>query len=108
MNSTTNNKPQMIKQQTTNKTNKPHNSNNINKQTKLIKQRIPGGSRTLRLERLPSHGQVQGEAVLRAKYYTPEIIQVKFHWKMPLKVHWQFPVNIHWKSDNPVEHTAEK
>ena len=27
-----------------------------------------------------------------AKYYTPEITRVKFHWKMPLNIHWTFPV----------------
>ena len=39
---------------------------------------------------------------------TPEIIQVKFHWKPSLKVHWTFPVNIHWESGNPTETTADK
>ena len=44
----------------------------------------------------------------RAKYYTPEITQVKLHCKMPLKVHWTFPVNIHLESDNHLENTTEK
>ena len=30
---------------------------------------------------------------LGAKYYTPEVANVKFRWKVPLKVHWDFPAN---------------
>ena len=42
-----------------------------------------------------------------AKYYTPEITEVKFNWNMSLKVHWTIPVNIHWTSDNPLENATE-
>ena len=30
-----------------------------------------------------------------AKYCTPEIAQVKFHWSIRLKVHWKMPLKIH-------------
>ena len=41
-----------------------------------------------------------------AKHYTPEIAEVKFHWKMPLTTDWSIPVKIHWTSDNPLENTT--
>ena len=31
-------------------------------------------------------------AAFAAKYYTPEISEVEFHWNMQLKVHWGIPV----------------
>ena len=46
--------------------------------------------------------------VLVAKWYTPELAKVKFHWKMPLKIHWTFPVKIRLESDNLLETTTDK
>ena len=43
-----------------------------------------------------------------AKYYTPELAKVKFHWKMTVNVHRNFPVKIHRESDNPFENTGDK
>ena len=45
---------------------------------------------------------------LGAKYYTPEIITGKFHWKLPLNIHWTFPAHFHWASDNPLENATEQ
>ena len=52
-----------------------------------------------------------------AKYYTPELTKVKFHWKVPMNIHWQFPVKstgkvtILWKmpleSEHPLENTTD-
>ena len=33
-----------------------------------------------------------------AKCYTPEITQVKFHWKLPLNIHWIFRIKSDWKT----------
>ena len=46
--------------------------------------------------------------LFRAKDYTREITQAKFHCKVPLKMNWKVPVKIHWKSVNPLENTTEK
>ena len=50
----------------------------------------------------------RGGGGLRAKYYTPDMTKVEFHWKMPLKIHWDIPGKIHWKSVNPLGNTTEK
>ena len=43
-----------------------------------------------------------------ANYYTPELAEVEFRWKVPVNVHWTFPVKVHWESDSPLEDTADK
>ena len=41
-------------------------------------------------------------------YYTPDLAQMKLHWKMPLKIHWTIPVKLHWGGDNPLDDAAEQ
>ena len=31
---------------------------------------------------------------------TPDLTNMKMHWKMPLTIHGEFEVQIHWESDN--------
>ena len=44
----------------------------------------------------------------RERDFTPDITNMKIHWKMPLRIHWEIQVKMHWGSDNPLENITEK
>ena len=58
----------------------------------------------------PSRRSAPRTAALRVwgQNITPEITNMKIHWKTPPKTHGRIPVKIHWASDNPLEHTIDK
>ena len=50
---------------------------------------------------LPPEGGIEaekfGKPQIGARFCTPEIAKVQFHWKMPLEIHGEFPIETQLK-----------